>query len=122
MNTTIYWLSKYSHNDSTVKYFLQYDYDYSANWTSVPCPSPQWHNDSGKMSCGLLTCATAMDEYYDVRVKAVRNSSVGFVTQCSVFNPVETSEYVQFAWSSVSEKQISAPSVQHQLEIILLDL
>ncbi|XP_028399740.1 uncharacterized protein LOC114523101 [Dendronephthya gigantea] len=90
MNTTIYWSSKYSHNDTTVKYSLQYNYDYSENWTSVPCPSPQWHNDSGKMSCGLLTCATAREEYYDVRVKADTNSAEGFVTQCSVFNPVET--------------------------------
>jgi hypothetical protein len=79
METTIYWKSNFSHQNTSVNYVPQYNCDDS--WISVPCPRPQWHKNSDEMSCVVLTCATTkIDEYCELRVEAHGNSSGNFVT------------------------------------------
>ena len=90
METTIYWKSNFSHQNTSVNYVPQYNCDDS--WISVPCPRPQWHKNSDEMSCVVLTCATTkIDEYCELRVEAHGNSSGNFVTPSALYDPTSES-------------------------------
>jgi hypothetical protein len=112
METTIYWKSNFSHQDTALQYVPHYTWD--VNWTSVSCPRPQWHNNSGEMSCVLLTCATTKgDEYYEIRVEAHGNSSGNnYVTPSVLHNPIDGSMYVRCLLDSSC--WISIPFMEEQ--------
>ena len=86
MVTTVYWKSNFSHEDSGVEYILKYNCD--NKWRSVSCLKPQWHKNSGEISCVILTCETTpSEEYYcEIRVEAHLNSTGNFTTTPSVLH------------------------------------